>query len=81
MVLSEIFESSRVVRQLLCEDGVNRHSSFSVRIDKGVTAIATRELSEVAGVVVALMVVNGLHNYRDVAGAELYVVLVHEIRP
>lgn len=75
------------MRSLLCEDGVNRYSSFSVRIDKGVTSIETRELSEVAGVVVAMMDVNGLHNYRDVdnyrdvAGAELYVVLVHEIRP
>ena len=79
--MSEIFESSRVVRQLLCEDGVNRHSSFSVRIDKSITSGKAGELGKVAGVVVAFMVVNGLHNYRDVAGAELYVVLVHEIRP
>ena len=77
----EIFESSGVVWALLCEDGVNRYGSLDIRSDKGIASREARKLSEVACVVVALRAVNGLHNYGDVAGAELYVVLVHEVRP
>ena len=51
------------------------------RIDKGIASREARKLSEVACVVVALRAVDSLHNYGDVAVAELYVVLVHEVRP
>ena len=81
MVLLQILKGSGVVWTLLCEDGVNGHGSVSFWIDKGVASRETRELSEVTRVVVALSAVNGLHNYGDVTGAELYVVAVHEVRP
>ena len=81
MVLLEVVESSGVVRTLLGEDGVNRYGSLDIRSDKGIASREARKLSEVACVVVALRAVDGLHNYGNVAGAELYVVLVHEVRP
>ena len=77
----QILKGSGVVWALLCEDGVNRYGSLDIRIDKGISSREARKLSEVACVVVALRAVDGLHNYGDVAGAELYVVLVHEVRP
>ena len=77
----QILKGSGVVWALLCEDGVNRHGSLDNRVDKGVAAREARELSEVTSIIVALSAVDGLHNYGDVAGAELYVVLVHEVRP
>ena len=54
---------------------------MDIRIDKGIASREARELSEVTSIIVAFRVVDGLHNYGDVAGAELYVVLVHEVRP
>ena len=69
------------MRALLCENGVNGHSSLCLRVDKGVASGEARELSEVTSVVVALSAVDGLHNYGDVTRAELRVVLVHEVRP
>ena len=77
----QILKGSGVVWALLCEDGVNRYGSLDIRSDKGIASREARKLSEVACVVVALRAVDGLHNYGDVAGAELYVVLVHEVRP
>ena len=81
MVLLEVVESSGVVRALLGEDGVDGHCSLDVRIDKGIASREASELSEVTSIIVALSAVDGLHNYGDAAWAELYVVLVHEVRP
>ena len=77
----QILKGSGIVWALLSEDGVDGHYSFDIRIDKGIASREARELSEITHIVVALRAVNGLHNYGDVAGAELYVVLVHEVRP
>ena len=60
---------------------VEGHYSLDIRIDKGIASREARELSEVTSIIVALSAVDGLRNYGDVAGAELYVVLVHEVRP
>ena len=73
----QILKSSVIVWALLGEDGVNRYGSLDIRSDKGIASREARKLSEVACVVVALRAVDGLHNYGDAAGAELYVVLVH----
>ena len=77
----QILKGSGVVGALLCENGVDGHGSLDNRIDKGVASREARKLSEVTRVVVALRAVDGLHNYRDVAWAELYVVAMHEVRP
>ena len=77
----QILKGSGIIWALLCENGADGHGSLDIRIYKGIASGEARELSEVTSIIVALSAVDGLHNYGDVAGAELYVVLVHEVRP